>query len=588
MNHKIRQLLATGLIWAAFTPTPSTAQSDPEGLPNNDVTPTWQETIDLFKRLADSHPDVHLITIGSTDVGRPLHAVIAGLEGPVGPGMTSIAGIADRQPEKTRILINNAIHPGEPCGVDASLAHLRRLIAAPERMEKSVWLYIPMYNVGGGLQRNCCSRANQNGPEEYGFRGNARNLDLNRDFVKADSRNARTFIELLAAFDPDVFVDTHTTNGADYPATMTLITSQQDKAGPILGPFLRQTIDPFLYAEMEARDNAMVPYVFSYKQTPDSGLIGFLETPRYSTGYAMLLGTLGFVSEAHMLKPFPDRVQATLDFLEAIETLADVHGPDIKIKRAEEKARWQSAERLPVRWTRQEETFTPLQFSGYKAVFETSSITGGERLRYDRTETWTADIPFYNHYEATSFADIPNQWILPQAWHEVHDRLAAAGVQFERIPADTIMMVEVTRIVNYRAPRTPYEGHFPLTIDSITAAMEPVRLFAGDWIIPRANNPVRLLAELLDPMGHDAFLVWNFFDSTLQQKEYYSAYVFEDEAQTLLNTDPALRRSFRAALRSDSSLLASPSNQIRWLYEHSDHFEGAGGVVNMYPVYKVR
>jgi hypothetical protein len=118
--------------------------------------------------------------------------------------------------------------------------------------------------------------------------------------------------------------------------------------------------------------------------------------------------------------------------------------------------------------------------------------------------------------------------------------------------------------------------------------MEPVRLFAGDWVIPRANTPVRLLAELLDPMGHDAFLVWNFFDSTLQQKEYYSAYVFEDEAQTLLNTDPALRRSFRAALRSDSSLLASPSNQIRWLYEHSDHFEGAGGVVNMYPVYKVR
>lgn len=588
MNHTIRHLLAMSLLFAMLTPLRAGAQSDPAGLQDNNTTPTWEEAIELFSELANRHPDVHITTIGMTDVGRPLHAVVAGLSGTLLPGLSGIAQVVDKCPDKTRILVNNAIHPGEPCGVDASLEHLRRLIASPERMANAVWVYIPMYNVGGGLQRNCCSRANQNGPDEYGFRGNARNLDLNRDFVKADARNTMAFIELLAAFDPDLFVDTHTTNGADYPATMTLITSQQDKAGPILGPFLRETIDPFLYAEMEARDNAMVPYVFSHKQIPDSGLIGFLETPRYSTGYAMLFGTLGFVSEAHMLKPFPDRVQATLDFLESIETLADVHGRDIKSMRTAEKARWSAADSLPVRWVRQENESTPLHFTGFQAIFETSSITGGERLRYDRSQTWTADIPFYNHYKPTAYADIPEQWILPQAWREVHDRLAAAGVRFERILADTIMTVEVTRIVDYRAPRKPYEGHFALTIDSITTAMEPVRLFAGDWIIPRANNPVRLLAELLDPRAHDAFLVWNFFDSTLQQKEYYSAYVFEDEAQTLLDTDPALRQSFRAALRSDTSLLASPSNQIRWLYEHSDHFEGAGGVVNMYPVYKVR
>lgn len=588
MNHTIRQLLSFSLIWATMAPLSAAAQSDPEGLPGNSATPTWQEAIGLFQQLADRHPDVHLLTIGTTDVGRPLHAVLAGLSSPEPPSLSSLAQVAAQTPEKTRILINNAIHPGEPCGVDASLEHLRRLIDSPERMEKAVWVYIPMYNVGGGLQRNCCSRANQNGPDEYGFRGNARNLDLNRDFVKADARNTMAFIELMNAFDPDIFVDTHTTNGADYPATMTLITSQQDKAGPILGPFLRETIDPFLYREMASRNNEMVPYVFSYKQIPDSGLIGFLETPRYSTGYAMLRGTLGFVSEAHMLKPFPDRVQATLDFLESIETLADVHGADIRTLRQAEKDRWVQAETLPVRWSRQEGKSTPLTFNGYEAIFEPSSITGGERLRYDRNKTWTEDIPFYNHYAPTAFAEIPDQWILPQAWREVHDRLAAAGVRFERLPSDTIMTVEVTRIVEYKAPRNPYEGHFPLSIDSITTAMEPVRLFAGDWIIPRENNPVRLLAELLDPMAHDAFLVWNFFDSTLQQKEYYSAYVFEDEAQTLLDTDPALRRSFRAALRADSSLRASPSNQIRWLYEHSEHFEGAGGVVNMYPVYKVR
>ena len=563
------------------------AQTDPMGDPFNHVTPTWNEAIGLFQALSEEHPAVHMTTIGTTDVGRPLHAVVVGLPGESPMGIEGLQSAKQKHPERLRVLVNNAIHPGEPCGVDASLAHVRSLLANPERMENAIWVYIPMFNIGGGLQRNCCSRANQNGPDEYGFRGNARNLDLNRDFVKADSRNAMAMVELLAAFDPDLFVDTHTTNGADYPQTMTLISTQPDKAGEVIGPFLRETVEPFLYAEMAAKENPMVPYVYSYKQIPDSGIIGFLETPRYSTGYAVLHGTLGFVSEAHMLKPYPDRVAATLDFFECIETLIDVHGAEIQAVRAAERQRWRTAESLPVRWSRDPKRFTPLTFEGYRAVYEPSEITGAERLRYDRSEVWQADIPFYNHYNATHFAQIPEAWILPQAWREVHERLAAAGVTFERLDRDTILHVEVTRIVDFQAPRLPYEGHFPLSIDAVTSATEPVRLFAGDWVIRRENNPVRLLAELLDPMAHDAFLVWNFFDSTLQQKEYYSAYVFEDEAKSLLDNDPDLRQRFDIAVARDSTLAASPSNQIRWLYEQSNHFEGVGGVVNMYPVFKI-
>ncbi|MGB1076090.1 MAG: M14 family zinc carboxypeptidase [Flavobacteriales bacterium] len=565
------------------------AQSDPLGLPDNSTTPTWSEIISLYGALADAHDDVHLVPIGNTDVGRPLHAVVAGVKSislPL-PGLAGISTLKTKHPERPRILVNNGIHPGEPCGVDASLAHLRQRLQSPKRFDNQIWIYIPLYNIGGGLQRNCCSRANQNGPDEYGFRGNARNLDLNRDFVKADSRNALAFVRLLTAFDPDVLVDTHTTNGADYPHNMTLITSQHDKAGPVLGPFLREVVDPFLYAGMKDRDNPMVPYVFAHKQIPDSGIIGFLETPRYSTGYAMLKGTLGFVTEAHMLKPFEDRVEATLDFLECIWDLANDHGSAIQTARQAEKTRWFESDSLAVRWKRHPSKSTPLTFTGYKAVYETSSITGGERLRYDRSEPWTAEIPFYNHYEPTRYAHIPEAWLLPQAWHEVQERLKAAGVHFERVTADTIVEVEVTRIASYSAPRTPYEGHFTLRIDSVQTSLEPVRLFAGDFIIPREGNPVRLLAELLDPMAHDAFLVWNFFDSTLQQKEYYSAYVFEDEAEFLLQNDEVLAAEFAEALAQDTSLSKSPSSQIRWLYEHSQHFEGKGGVVNMYPVYKL-
>ena len=563
----------------------STAQSDPEGLTDNNFTPTWEEAIALFDEVAESSPAIHITVIGQTDVGRPLHAVVAGLESFSGEGLDAIRSAVADSPDRLRILVNNAIHPGEPCGVDASLAHLRELAGNPARLQGAIWVYIPMFNVGGGLQRNCCSRANQSGPAEYGFRGNARNLDLNRDFVKADSRNVQAFNALLTAFDPDLFVDTHTTNGADYQATMTLITTQPDKAGPVMGPLIRGVINPFLYNDMEQKGDPMVPYVNSVATVPDSGIVGFLETPRYSTGYAALLGTIGFVSEAHMLKPFPERVASTLRFLESIEALGAEHGEEIRTARDEEKARWRAAEKLPVRWARTPQADS-VYFRGFQAEFMPSGITGGERLRYNRDKPWADSIAFFDHFEPSHFATIPEAWILPQAWHEVHDRLALAGVVFRTIPRDTVLTLNVTRITDFSAPRRPYEGHFPLTIREVKEAPEAVRLFAGDHVILANENPVRLCAELLDPMAHDAYLVWNFFDSALQQKEYYSAYVFEDEAQTLLNSDPNLRRDFRQALRNDSALRATPSAQIQWLYEHSNHFEGAGGVVNLYPVYK--
>ena len=240
-----------------------------------------------------------------------------------------------------RVLVNNAIHPGEPCGVNASLALAASWLAQPDHeghpLRSASWVIVPQYNVGGASRRNCCTRANQNGPEAYGFRGNAANLDLNRDFVKMDSRNAEAFVSLFHDVDPDVFVDTHTSNGADYPYTMTLIATQADKAGPVLGPFLRDVMEPALYAGMKEAHGPMVPYVYSLGETPEEGILSFLETPRYSTGYTTLFGTLGFTTEAHMLKSFPARVQATHAFLEVLSTWIQNHGAEVKDVRRQEQ-----------------------------------------------------------------------------------------------------------------------------------------------------------------------------------------------------------------------------------------------------------
>ena len=555
-------------------------------------TPTYAEMVTMCEALAASDDRCTLHEIGVGDCGRPILALVLSTsldQGESGPRLDGVRlrlqdGLQDDT--KVRILVNNAIHPGEPCGVNASLALAAEWLStqdSPNHPLRSMdWVFIPQYNVGGALRRNCCTRANQQGPEAYGFRGNAQNLDLNRDFIKMDSRNAEAFVSLFHAVEPHVFVDTHTSNGADYPYTMTLITTQEDKAGPVMGPFLRNIMEPALYQGMEESGWPMVPYVYSLGETPSEGIRGFLETPRYSTGYAVLWGAIGFTTEAHMLKPFEDRVEATMAFLETLSAWLADHSKEVRELKSREQQRLRHAKTLPVRWGLAPHQPDSIAFTGYVSRREWSAVTQGTRLRYDTTSTWTRDIPFHNRYDEVETLQVPEAWILPQAWRNVATRLLANGIEMTQLPADTTMLLEVCTIEAFQSSPRPYEGHHPLTIDSVRKEVLPVALFKGDWVIPADQQGKRYLAEVLSPLAHDAFLVWNGFDAALQRKEYYSDYVFEDTAEEMLKHDAQLMDQFQAAQIEHPEWKEKPWLALRWLYAKSPHEEGTAF---RYPVY---
>ncbi|MGB2469861.1 MAG: M14 family zinc carboxypeptidase, partial [Flavobacteriales bacterium] len=258
----------TGCATSTVAPKSSQPLWSVDSLTQGNLTPTWHQAVEMCQALAASDARVTFHEVGTSDVGRPIHALVVtehrATKTSVTGGVEAVKQrLVHEGAEKVRVLVNNAIHPGEPCGVNASLALVQSWLNLPmddsHPLATSSWVFIPQYNVGGASRRNCCTRANQDGPEGYGFRGNAANLDLNRDFIKMDSRNAEAFVALFRTMDPDVFVDTHTSNGADYPYTMTLITTQEDKAGPVLGPFLREKMTPALNARMQARGWPMVP-----------------------------------------------------------------------------------------------------------------------------------------------------------------------------------------------------------------------------------------------------------------------------------------------------------------------------------------
>jgi hypothetical protein len=546
--------------------------------PNQTV--TYHEAIACYEKMAAAYPDVfHLSTVGSTDSGYPLHVGVLSLDGQFEPQKIRATG-------RRILLINNGIHPGEPEGIDATLLLLRDYLTKPElreRLRHVAIVFIPVYNIDGCLRRGSYSRANQDGPEAYGFRGNDRNYDLNRDFVKCDSRNARSFNQVFRHWNPDIFVDNHTSNGADYQYTMTLIPTLHSKLEAPLGDFLTQTMLPELYADMKNRNWEMIPYVDTPGPTPDSGIINFCDYGRYSTGYAALWNTIGFMPETHMLKPFADRLWSTYHFMDAVVSFIDRHHAEIGQRRAQAFERTRTKAEFDLDYAMDPTRRDTLLFKGYTAKYKPSAVSGLPRLWYDRAEPYEKPIPYFNYFNPSLSVAKPSAYIIPQAWEAVINRLEINQVALTRLEKDTALEVESYRIVSFKN-REAWEGHYfhsRVVVEKITH----VRYFAkGDYVARLDQDANRYLIETLEPQAPDSWFAWNFFDAILAQKEYFSDYVFEDLAADFLDKNPSVRAQLEAAKAADPDLAADANAQLDWVYRHSPWYEPTH---RLYPVARV-
>jgi hypothetical protein len=530
---------------------------------------TYAQALAYYEALAKAYPEVQVIEYGLSDVGKPLQLVVLSGSGEFDPEKVKAEG-------KRVLFINNAIHPGESCGVDACMMLARDLLKQPELkslLEEVVLCIVPIYNVGGSLNRSCCTRANQVGPAEQGFRGNAQNLDLNRDFVKCDSKNALTFTRMFQTWLPDAFIDTHTTNGADYPAHLTYIPTLASKAPPALAAYLQKQMIPDLQAHMAEQEIPISPYVYSMGRTPDEGLMGFIDHPRYSSGYANLFSCLSFITEAHMLKSFEQRVTATYQFI--LGSLHHLHAHSAEIGELIAASRQQIARQAEhvLTWELDTSRQEQLLFDGYEARFETSKVTGLSIWHYDRSAPYQKEIPYFPHYRPIQKVKKPQAYLLPQAYDEVIERLQANGVKMQEISRDTVLTVEASYISSFKSRNRPYEGHF--YHDEVKTRREQVemRFYAGDKVIFTDQPANAYLVQVLEPEGHDSFFRWGFFDGILMQKEYFSSYLFEEEALRMLEADPELKAEFEAKKAAEPSFAQNGWRMLYFLYQRSPYFE---------------
>ncbi|MUU79490.1 M14 family metallopeptidase [Winogradskyella endarachnes] len=541
-------------------------------------TATYQQTITYYNDLAAQYPEISIKSMGKTDSGEPLHMVTLNMNGPEDT-------FENLRTNNRILLINNGIHPGESDGIDATMVLFRDFAQGKiEAPKNTIIVTIPIYNIGGSLNRNSTTRTNQNGPKSYGFRGNARNYDLNRDFIKSDTKNAKAFAQIFHLVQPDVFIDNHVSNGTDYQYTLTHLFTQHNKLGGPLGNFIHSEMMPQLEQKLQEKSWDITPYVNVFNRTPDSGFSQFLDSPRYSTGYTTLFNSLGMMIETHMLKPYKQRVIGTYELMKSMIEITEEQGDKITQLRTKQTSLWKAGDNYPLAWEIDTSKTSTLKFKGYEGEMIASELTGAKRLKYDKSKPFIKEITYQNYFKPTEEIVIPKAYIIPQGWYTIIDLLKINNVEFSQFKKDTLINVEAYKIGAFETRKKPYEGHYAHFNTNVNSKNKNITFRKGDYIVYTKQKAMRYLLETLEPSAPDSFFNWNFFDTILQQKEGFSPYVWEDKAEELLKNNPKIQMEYNIKISYEEDFANNWYAQLDWLHKQSKHYEPAH---LQYPIYRI-
>jgi murein tripeptide amidase MpaA len=546
-------------------------------------TSTYAETIDVIQRLDRASKWIRVESFGKSGEGRELPVVIVDTGGRFTPESARRAGNAV-------VLVQAGIHAGEIDGKDAGLLLVREI--AIERslahlLDHVTLLFIPIFNADGHERTSPFNRANQAGPENPGFRANASNLNLNRDFMKADSPEMRGWLALFDRWKPDLVIDCHVTDGADYRHVVTYIMEVWQYSDVGVAAWSRERFLRPLEQRMRESGFPLAPYCeFRVSHDPTSGIRSWASTPRFTTGYAAVRNRPALLIETHMFKEFAVRVQGTRAML--IHALgivnADPRGLQAVVAAADARAASAAFRRepMPVTLDVSYQDSVMIDFEGVDFAAEKSDVTGGVWYRYG-TAAVDYRIPYFHTQRVVRAASLPEAYLIPPQWTQVIDRLERHGVRLCRLDTPAALAVESIRFAGVSWRATPFEGRHPLTYT--TERFEETRSFpAGTVVVDMAQPGARVAAHLLEPDAPDALVQWGFFDPIFEEKEYIESYVLEAKIREMLSADLALATAFAEA-KLDTTFAQDPERIRRWFYERSPYAERRTGV---YPVGLVR
>lgn len=548
------------------------------------TTPRYAQTMEFCNKLKGLSSCLKIESMGKSPQGRDIPLLIVDQNHNFTPA-------AVRKSGNIVLMVQACIHAGEPDGKDAGLMLVRDMLLKgkhKELLDHVTLLFIPIFNVDGHERFGPFNRINQNGPDEMGWRTTAQNLNLNRDYLKADAPEMQAWLKNINKWNPDFFIDCHVTDGADYQYKLTYSLELGGNMEAGLTSWTRDYYEKNLLSLLDADNTPAFPYVeFRNWHDPRSGLYLSPAPPMLSQGFFAVRNRPGLLIETHMLKDYKTRVEATYKtILHTMELLnrdrtnflatirqADLYTASVAFRK----------KIFPVKFRTSYKDSVLVNFKGVEYEAVKSSLTGGEWFIYHPEKPVIFKIPFFTKAEPIVSVMLPEAYIIPVEWNDIIRRIRLHGLKSYTINKPTIYTVQSYRFSNTHFRNVSYEGRISVNFDLDTLTM--TREYQPGSVIVPMNQPLaRVAAYLLEPSADGSLASWGFFNSVMEQKEYTESYVMERVAREMLAKRPNLQKEFDQKKASDSAFETNPDAIINWFYSKSPWWDS---YLNLYPVGKL-
>ena len=543
------------------------------------ATGRYQESLALYRKFATASPFANLVTLGVTPAGREIVMLIVSKDRAFTPEAAAKSG-------KPIVLIQNGIHAGEIAGKDATAMLLRDILVTKRLaslLDGAIILSIPVFNVDGHERFSAYNRINQNGPAEMGWRGTSQRLNLNRDYLKADTPEMRAWLAMYTRWLPDLLIDNHVTDGEDHQYDITYGMATGPEVAPSVAVWSREKFLPNLLAKMESDGHVVAPY--GGFEGDRAGYKGTTFQPRFSNGYAAIQNRGGLLVETHSLKTFRTRIWAHYDLMRHALEVVGTEGRALRtaVAQADRDVAGMAGSEIKIHLDGViSKEGVPFDYKGIGQQQQLSPLTNGFYTVYFDSPINSSTM-LYDQIETTVAATSPVAYVIPRQWTVLIDLLHLHGVETETLDHDLVRGVTATRLLDPRWAERPFEGR--IRVEFRAEQHEEARMFpAGSVLVRMQQRAARVALNILEPEAPDSAVKWGFLNAMFEEKEYAAPYVLEPLAQSMKLKEDELRVAYEKRLREDPMFVADPTARLRWWYERSPYREQD---LQLYPVFRL-
>ncbi len=529
-------------------------------------TPSYEETMAWLEKLSQSSPYIAINSIGVSEQGRIIQMVMVSKDQDFTAEELSTS-------KKPLILFQAGIHAGEIDGKDAGIMLLRDINVGDklELLDYANLLFIPILNVDGHERKSEYGRVNQRGPKVMGWRTNAQNLNLNRDYTKLETAGIQAITKVINSYDPDLYIDIHVTDGADYQYDVTYGFVETGGYSPEISSWLSEKFKPEVDQALKDQGHIPGPLLFAANgEDFTEGNIAFSFSPRFSHTYGDIRHLPSILIENHSLKPYEQRVLGTYVFLE--QTIKSVGNHFAELQKAIASDKDQSMESVVVKYGFRDTPADSVEFLGIKSEKVTSELSGNEYVAW-KGEAITQIVPSILMDKPVSSVPVPVAYWIPIEWAEVIQKMKDHGIEMEVLKEAKEVNLEFSTVTDFQMVSRPYEGLMRFQSFGLNKEYRKVTLQPGSVRVKTKQALGELAVILMEPESVDSFFQWGYFNSILAQTEYMETYFMEPMAKQMLENDPELKKRFEEEKAKDEEFANSPRRIYRWFYEQTPYFD---------------